>query len=92
MKYTELRNSIAAKEPADPISPQQSDLHSLLDRLVDMDLDYEHERKRLNNNSFENEIQLRALEDLRVQHAKRRAPYLRELALLRDRSLKHEVF
>jgi hypothetical protein len=92
MKYTELHNSVAAKELSDPTSPQQPDLHSLLDRLVDMDLDYEHDRKRLNNNSFGNEIQSRALEDLRAQHAKRRAPYLRELALLRDRSLKHKVF
>jgi thiamine phosphate synthase YjbQ (UPF0047 family) len=92
MKYTELHNSLAVKESTDPPSPQQSDLSSLLDRLVDMDLDYEHERKRLNNNSFGNDIQLQALEDLRVQHAKRRAPFLRELALLRNGSLKHEAF
>ncbi len=60
-------------------------IQSLLATLADFDLEYEHERDKINTRMTDINLKIRMLEKLKQNHRQRREPYLQQLAILQER-------
>ena len=60
-------------------------MQSLLATLANIDLEYEHEIKRVGRSSTGAGVKTYLMERLKERHRERRSPYVRELAALEQR-------
>lgn len=76
----------SAEQPSRAHNPQNL-LQSLLTTLRNMDSQYEREREQIESSSRDAGMRFRSLERLREFHVERREPYVRQIAILQQRSL-----
>ena len=86
MADTETGATIFAEGSSRASNPQ-SLLQSLLTTLRNMDFEYEREREQIESSARDAGMRLRMLERLREFHVERREPYVRQIAILQQRSL-----
>ncbi|PVE21447.1 hypothetical protein DC522_26460 [Microvirga sp. KLBC 81] len=86
MSVFEIDTSRTALEETHSQAPALKIIYqSLLTTLTNLDFAYEREREQLNSSSMKPKERTRALGLLRENHRERRAPYLRQLAILQER-------
>ncbi len=86
MAELETGATTSAGGPSRAHNPQ-SLLQSLLTTLRNMDFQYEREREQIESSTRDAGMRIRMLERLREFHVERREPYVRQIAILQQRSL-----